>query len=88
MPELIEGFDIQTFDFGGKLIDYSNKFNLDATAFTVNELPDDSVEYTIPDGKVQTLASYTIKITSSVPFETKATANGGCYVKYTFPKEL
>jgi hypothetical protein len=45
-----------------------------------------SIRYTVGDAIVQKETAITITISTDVPFEYDV--NGGCFVKFTFPKEI
>lgn len=67
-------------------IDYASDFFLDATSKTAapQAIVDDSFEYQISNAFPNDYAEYTLEFDVPNAIE----ADGGCFVKYTFPVEI
>ena len=93
VPQVATGYRILIADVNGNTMMQTAEFELDASAYTPNELlsagtPDSIFIITSPN--VRTPTTYQIEFKPKVYIEVVDTANrvAGCYVKLTIPREL
>ena len=83
-PTDVSGFKISTFTNDVQLIDESDTLSLDASSFTPQPLPQDSITIDVSKPYAHELSNYSISFIPGIPIDIES----GCFVKYTFPKDI
>jgi hypothetical protein len=83
-PEIFKGFKIKTAHQDEVTTAESSVLQIDATYYTSMLLDDSLITYDLDVVYPGEYSTYTISFKSEVPLD----ITDGCYVKYTFPKEI